>query len=157
MNATTLKHAATFTLVGSTLVFLAVLFLPWHRTTVDLAGVTHVQAETMGLSGWGWLAGAAAVVLVTLKLRRGSRAVEPDATFGIADLVLGVVILSATVAAVFSGSTDVQVGVVGVETGTILWPAWLGLALAVVTAVSAAIVAIPEVWQPGKHPTASTA
>ena len=72
MNATTLKQAAMFTLVGSTLVFLAVLFLPWHRTTVDLAGVTHVQAETMGLSGWGWLAGAAAVVLVTFNLRRGT-------------------------------------------------------------------------------------
>jgi hypothetical protein len=69
-----------------------------------------------------------------------------------------VVIVSATVAAVFSGDADVQVAaVIGVEAGTILWAAWLGLALSIVTAVSAAIVALPEAWQPGSRATATPA
>lgn len=157
MNATTLKAASTCVMVGSALAFLVVLFLDWHRTVIDIAGVTHVEASTSGWSGWGMLAGIAAVVLVALNVRRTRRGQPPDATFGIADLGLGVVILSATVGAVFSGSADVQVAVVGVESGTILWPAWLGLALSIVTAVSAAIVALPEAWQPGSRATATPA
>ena len=158
MNARTLKEASTLVLLGSTLALLVVLFLDWHRTTVDIAGVTHVEASTSGWNGWGLLAGVAAIVLVVLNVRRMRRGQEPDATFGIADLLLGVVILSATVAGVFSGDADVQVaGVIGVESGTILWAAWLGLALAVVTAVSAASVALPEAWQPGRHATTTPA
>ena len=157
MNARTLKEASTCVMVGSALAILVVLFLDWHRTTVDIAGVTHVEASTSGWSGWGLLAGIAAIVLVALNVRRTRRGQEPDATFGIADLVLGVVILSATVAGVFSGDADVQAGVVGVESGTILWAAWLGLALSIVTAVSAAVVALPEAWQPGTRPTTTTA
>ena len=157
MNARTLKAASTCVMVGSALAFLVVLFLNWHRTTVDIAGVTHVEASTPGWSGWGLLAGIAAIVLVALNVRRTRRGQEPDATFGIADLVLGVVIFSATVAAVFSGDADVTVGVVGVDNGTILWAAWLGLALSIVTAVSAAIVALPEAWQPGTRPTTTPA
>jgi hypothetical protein len=149
MNARTMKQTASWVLVAAAVLFVVVLFLPWHRTTVDVAGVTHVQAEQMGLSGWGWLAGVAATVLLVLNLNRDRRGIKPDATFGIADLVLGVVVVAATVAVVFPGS-EVQVGVVGVEASTTLWPAWLGLALAVVTAFSAALVAVPEAWQPGK-------
>ena len=157
MNPGTLKQASTCVLVGSALAFLVVLSLHWHRTMVDVAGVTHVRADQMGWNGGGSLAGLAAIVLVTLNVRRARRSIDPDATFGITDLVLAVVILSATVAAVFGGSAEVQVGIVGVDTTTILWPAWLGLALAIVTAVSAAIVALPEAWQPGKHPTPTAA
>jgi hypothetical protein len=150
MDARTLKQASTFVLVGAALAFLVVLSLHWHHVTVDVAGVTHVEADQMGWSGWGWLAGAAAIVLVGLNVRRARRGIEPDATFGLTDLVLGAVMLSAAVAAVFGGSADVQAGPVGVENSTILWPAWLGLVLAVVTAVSAALVALPEAWQPGE-------
>ena len=158
MNARTLKGASTLVLLGSALAFLVVLFLDWQRTTVDIAGVTHVEASTSGWNGWGLLAGIAAIVLVVLNVRRMRRGQEPDPTFGIADLVLGVVIVSATVAAVFSGDADVQVAaVIGVESGTILWAAWLGLALSIVTAVSAAIVALPEAWQPGRHATTTPA
>ncbi len=157
MNATTLKAASTCVMVGSALAFLVVLFLDWHRTAVDIAGVTHVEASTSGWSGWGLLAGIAAIVLIALNVRRTRRGQEPDATFGIADLGLGVVILSATVAAVFSGDADVQVAVIGVEAGTILWAAWLGLAFSIVTAVSAAIVALPEAWQPGSRASTTPA
>ena len=158
MNARTLKGASTLVMLGSALAFLAVLFLDWHRTVVDIAGVTHVEASTSGWSGWGLLAGIAAIVLVALNVRRIRRGQEPDPTFGIADLVLGVVIVSATVAAVFSGDADVRVAaVIGVQAGTILWAAWLGLALSVVTAVSAAIVALPEAWQPGSRATTTPA
>lgn len=158
MNARTLKGASTLVLLGSALAFLVVLFLDWHRTTVDIAGVTHVEASTSGWSGWGLLAGIAAIVLVALNVRRLRRGQEPDPTFGIADLLLGVVIVSATVAAVFSGDADVQVAaVIGVEAGTILWAAWLGLALSIVTAVSAAIVALPEAWEPGSRATTTPA
>ena len=158
MNARTLKAASTCVMVGSALAFLVVLFLDWHRATVDIAGVTHVEDSTSGWNGWGLLAGIAAIVLVVLNIRRTRRGQEPDATFGLADLVLGIVIVAATVAAVFSGDADVQVAsVVGVESGTILWAAWLGLALSIVTAVSGAIVALPEAWQPGGRPTTTPA
>jgi hypothetical protein len=157
VNARTLKEASTLVMLGSTLAFLVVLFLDWHRTTVDIAGVTRVQTESMGWSGWGLLAGMAAIVLVALNLRRMRRGVEPEPTFGIVDLVLGVITVCATVAAVFSGTADVQVAVVGVESGTILWPAWLGLVLSIVTAISAAIVALPEAWQPASRRTPTPA
>ena len=39
VNARTLKEASTCVMVGSALAFLVVLFLNWHRTTVDIAGV----------------------------------------------------------------------------------------------------------------------
>lgn len=157
MNVRSLKGASTLVLLGSTLLFLVVLFLDWHRTTVDVAGVVHVQAESMGWSGWGFLAGVAAIALVGLGLNRMRRGKEPTAELGLVDLLLAVVIISATVAAVFGGTADVQMPAVGVEAGVILWPAWLGLALAVVIAVSSAIVALPEAWQPGRRPTPTPA
>ena len=157
MNARTLKGASSLVMVGSALAFIVVLFFDWHRTTVDLAGVTHVEADSAGWGGWGLLAGIAAIVLVALNLYRVRRGLEPDGTFGIADLVLGVVMLCATVAAVFSGNADVQVAVVGIESGTILWAAWLGLALSIVTAVAAALEALSEAWQPGRRATPTPA
>jgi hypothetical protein len=157
VNVRSLKGASTAVMLASTLVFLVVLFLDWHRTTVDVAGVTNVRAEEMGWSGWGWFAGFAAVALVGVNVRRMRRGLEPDPTFGMADLVLGVALLCATVPAVFSTGADVQVATVAVETGTTLWPAWLGLVLACVAAVSAAVVAVPEAWQPGRRPTPTPA
>jgi hypothetical protein len=145
------KGAATMVMLGATLAFVIVLFLEWHRTTVDVAGVATVRTEEMGWSGWGWLAGSAAFTLLLANLNHLRRGLEPDAAFGITDLLLGTVLVSATVAAVFSGESNVQVATVGVESGTVLWPAWLGLVLAWVVEVAAALVALPEPWRPGRR------
>jgi hypothetical protein len=140
-------------MLGSTLLFIVVLFLDWHRTSVDVAGVTQVRVETMGWSGWGWLAGAAAFSLVVVNLNRLRAGSEIDPTLGIADLVLAVPLVCATVAAVFAGSPGIEVGPAGIEAAATLWPAWVALGLSCVTAVAAALVALPEVWRPGKPTT----
>jgi hypothetical protein len=157
MNSTSVKVASTLVMVGSALAFIVVLFLDWHRTTVEITGVATVRAEDPGWGSWAALAGLAAIALVVANLTRFYRGIEPAPTFGIFDLVLGVAIVSATVAGVFSGGAQVEVATVGVEANTILWPAWLGLALACVVAVSAAVVALPEAWQPTQRPTPSPA
>ena len=151
MTVKSVKGASTVVMLGATLAFVLVLFLDWHRTTVDVAGLATVQTEEMGWSGWGWLAGAAGITLLLVNLNHLQRGFEPDAAFGITDLLLGTVMVSATVAAVFSGESTVQVATVGVELGTVLWPAWVGLVLAWVVEVSAVLVALPEPWQPGRR------
>jgi hypothetical protein len=157
MTTKSLKDAATIAMLGAALAFIIALFLDWHRTSVDVAGVAQVRVETSGLSGWGWLAGAAACALIVVNLNHLRARKEIDPVLGIADLLLAVLMACATVAVVFSGSSGVQAGPVGVEAGTTLWPAWLALALSVVTLVGAALVAVPEAWQPGQRPTESLA
>ena len=124
---------------------------------MDVAGLVTVQAEGIGWSSWGWLAGAAGITLLLVNLNHLRQGREPDATLGIADLLLTTLMVCATVAAVFTGDSNVGVAVVGVESGTILWPAWLGLVLACVAAVAAAVTALPEPWQPGRRHTESLA
>ena len=48
-------------------------------------------------------------------------------------------------------------GTTAVTANEILWPAWVGLALAGVVAVSAAVVALPEAWQPDRRPSVTPA
>jgi hypothetical protein len=157
MTVKSLKGASTIAMLGATLAFVIVLFLDWHRTSVDVAGVAQVRVETMGWSGWGWLAGAAAFALIVVNLNHLRARSEIDPILGIADLLLAVPLVCATVASVFSGSPEVQAGPVGVEAGTTLWPAWVALALSCATTVGAALVALPEAWQPGQRPTESLA
>ena len=157
MTMKSLKGAATIAMLGGALAFIIALFLDWHRTSVEVAGVAQVHVETAGLSGWGWLAGVAAFALIVVNLNHLRARKEIDPVLGIADLLLAVVMVCATVAAVFSGSSEVQAGQVGVEAGTTLWPAWLALALSVVTLVGAALVALPEAWRPEQRPTESLA
>jgi hypothetical protein len=151
VSLNSIKGASTVVMLVTTSAFVVVLFLGWHRTTIDVAGVATVHTEEMGWSGWGWLAGSAAFTLLLANLNRLRRGLEPDAAFGITDLLLGTVLVSATVAAVFSGESNVQVGTVGFESGTILWPAWVGLVLAWVVEVAAVLVALPQPWQPERR------
>jgi hypothetical protein len=157
VNVRSLAGASAATMLGATTAFVVALFLDWHRTAVEIAGVTTVQVDEPGWNGWGWLAGSAAISLLALTFTRLMRGAELDPTFGIAPLVLGVVMLSATVAAVFAGSADVQVGTVGVVANEVLWPAWAGLALACVAACAAAVVALPAAWQPSRRPSPTAA
>ena len=157
MNLASLKVASTLVMVSAALAYLVVLMLDWHQTSVEIAGGTVVHADEVGWGTWGALGGIAAVALVAANLRRLARGVEPDPTFGILDLVLGVVIVSATVAAVFTGGAQIDVAGVAVQTSAILWPGWVALALACVVAVSGAIVALPEAWQPDRRASATPA
>ena len=157
MNVKSLVGSSAAVMLGATIALVVVLFLEWHRTSVEIAGVTSVQVDEPGWNGWGWLAGLAAITLLAATFLRLPRGAELDPTFGIGALVLAVVMLCATVAAVYAGSADVQVGAAGAEASEILWPAWAGLALACVAACAAAVVALPAAWQPSRRPSPTAA
>lgn len=119
-----------------TLLFLD-LFLDWRDpTTVDVAGVVHVEAGESGWAGWGALAGAFLIVLIVLEvleLARPTRLWIPPAV-----ALLGAGALAAIVAA-FLDETSVTVGgVVDVTSEPAReWAAYLGVVLACVLAVLA--------------------
>jgi hypothetical protein len=114
------------------LTFLGALFLDWQRVTVDVAGVVHVEETTIGWNGWGFLAGLIALALLTLMFADAPRSTTGEVL--VSGFVPGALVL-ATALAVFTGDADTSIaGAVAVEVDTSLWPAWLGLALAVIAA-----------------------
>lgn len=101
------------------------LLLGWQHTEIGVAGVVDVEATS---SGWaslaGALAGLAALTLAGFELtgRRRPRA----------EAALAVVMTVATALAVFAGHAEISEPGLGIESGGALWPAWLGLGLALV-------------------------
>jgi hypothetical protein len=152
MDLGALKRASKLVLLGSALLFLVVLFLDWYRTSVNVVGAGDAEAASSGWSGWGLLAGFFALALVGFELdriRRGS----PRKEQALVDQVLAGGLAVATVAAVFTGDASVTAGAVGVEVGTTLWPAWVGLVLAGVTVAAAFVGAVPEAEREAPHAT----
>jgi hypothetical protein len=143
MDLGALKRASKLVLLGSAVLFLVVLFLDWHRTSVEVVGVGDAEAASSGWSGWGLLAGFFAIALLGFELDRILRK-SPLEGQALVDLVLAAGLALATVAAVFTGDASVNAGPVGVEVGSTLWPAWVGLALAGLTVLAALVAALPE-------------
>ena len=143
MNLAALKRVSEYVLLGAALVFLVVLFLDWHRTSVEVVGGPDAEAGSSGWSGWGLFAGVCAIAIVGLEVDRvlRNRSHEGQA---LVDLALAVGVALATVAAVFTGESSVSAGEVAVEVGSTLWPAWVGLVLAATMVVAALIAALPE-------------
>ena len=99
------------------------LFLGWHGVTVRVPGIS-VDAAASGWSGWGAVAGVLLVVLVLVELLTA----RPLLAAFLAVLAAGFAVVEA-----LTGSADVSVaGVVRVGTQELLWPAYLGVVLAVV-------------------------
>jgi hypothetical protein len=136
MDLRALKRASERVLLAAALLFLVVLFLDWHRTSVVIVGEGDAQAGSSGWSGWGLLAGFFALAIVGLELDRVVRKRSHEGQ-ALVDLILAVGLALATVAAVFTGDTSVGAGA-----GT-LWPAWVGLGLAVVL-LAAYVATLPE-------------
>jgi hypothetical protein len=138
MDLGALKRVSERVLLVAALLFLVVLFLDWHRTSVVIVGEGDAQAGSSGWSGWGLLAGFFALAIVGLELDRVVRKRSHEGQ-ALVDLILAVGVALATVAAVVTGDTSVGAGTVGT-----LWPAWVGLGLAAVMLVAAYVATLPE-------------
>jgi len=143
MDLGALKRASERVLLGLALLFLVVLFLDWHRTSVLVPGEGDAQAGSSGWSGWGLLAGICALAVIALELDRVLRKRSHEGQ-ALVDLALAVGSAVATVAAVFTGDTSVTAGAAGVEVGSTLWPAWVGLILATAMVAAAFVAVLPE-------------
>jgi hypothetical protein len=143
MDLGALKRVSERVLLGLALLFLVILFLDWHRTSVVVVGEGDAQAGASGWSGWGLLAGICALAVLGLEFDRVVRKRSHEGQ-ALVDLALAVGVALATVAAVFTGDTSVTAGPIGTETGATLWPAWVGLVLAIAMAVVAFVAVLPE-------------
>lgn len=140
--------------LGAALAFLVVLFLPWQEATVRVAGVVDLEERSSGWSGWGLAAGLVALVLLALQLGRLRARDRAGHTGDLASALLAAALVAAAALAVFTGETSVATQAVGVEVGSTLWPAWLGLALAAVAA-AASLVPLAEAREHGHGVRAS--
>jgi hypothetical protein len=139
-------------MLAAGLTLFAVLFLDWREASIETASVV-VHAGTSGWAGWGIVAGALLVSYVVLELRTARPVLVPATA-----------LLAAAFTAVefFTGSAEVSVaGVVAVDTQTRSWPAFVGLALAVLLAAGGVLrllaAARTLVGEPGARPTSGTA
>jgi hypothetical protein len=123
-------HAALLVIA---VLFLADLFVGWHRTGVDVPGSVHMHATSVGWSGWGFIAGAFAIGLAAVEIaRRAGEAGSPPAT-----LVLALGLLGSALAATLTGGAGMHVGGVDVGADATRWPGWAGVALAGLGAATA--------------------
>jgi hypothetical protein len=136
---TTWKNWAPHALVLIGALLFVDLFLDWHGASVSVTGVLDVEAGSSAWAGWGAIAG---VLLVALLLWEGSRLAGADvvqrASAAIVSLVLALGVAVFTAIEFFSGTADVQAGpLVAVGVHGRQWPAYAGLVLATLLAVTA--------------------
>jgi hypothetical protein len=107
------------------------LFFTWREAPVKTQWLDD-SGGASALSGWGALAGALLVLCLLAQFATSRRARVISASLGVGAAV-------ATVAAFFTGSANPvsSTGVVTTSVEAILWPAYLGLVLAVVLVVAA--------------------
>lgn len=130
MKLSSLASNARPIAIVSALALFVVLFLDWREVSVTTPAVS-VDAGTSAWAGWGAVAGVLLVAYLVAELRFGPSQVVP---------VLALLAAGFTVVEFFTGtaSTDVA-GVVSVDTGAELWPAYVGVALAIVLAAASAV------------------
>jgi hypothetical protein len=135
MSQQTLTSASRWLVIVSSLLLLGALSLPWHRASIEVAGVVDIDATVSGWNGVGFVAGLTALGLVLLQFAPRHRMRE--ATRVALSVVGAIVVVAAAIAAALTGDADVQTTNVGVEVGDTLWAAWAGIVLALSTAVGA--------------------
>ena len=124
-----LAASARTVAVVSALALFVVLFLDWREVSVRAPGV-DVDAASSAWGGWGAVAGILLVAFLVSVLRGH---VVPA-------LVTGLVAAGLTVVEFFTGSVETDVtGVVSVDTSEELWPAYVGLGLAIVLGAACAV------------------
>ncbi len=144
MTTAALQQRTRPVLAVAATLFVADLFLGWQRVAVSMP-VLDVRSTASGWGTWGALAGLCALGVLALAIVGRS---SP------ATLALGLGALLFTALEVLAGHAQVDVGasMMRVHVETTLWPAWVGLALAGVMAVAAAV---PYLALPGERtPTA---
>ena len=140
MTSAALQQRMRPVIVVASTLFVADLFLGWQRVAVSMPAL-DVRSTASGWGGWGVLAGLCALGLLTLAII--DRPSPASVALGLAALVF-------TALEVLAGHANVDVGasMMRVHVDTTLWPAWVGLALAGVMAVAAAV---PYLAVPGER------
>jgi hypothetical protein len=132
------------------LAFLGTLLLDWQRVSVEAAGAVDIEETTIGWNGWGFAAGVFALLLLALmfgEVRRGQPTASNVFTAGVLPLALVI----ATALAVFTGEANVSVAGTVAVVVTTLWAAWLGLALAMLTAAAYVVELLAQLPERGAH------
>ncbi|MGZ4271696.1 MAG: hypothetical protein ACXVSX_21125 [Solirubrobacteraceae bacterium] len=140
MTSAALQRRARPVIAVAATLFLVDLFLGWQRVAVSMPAL-DVRSTASGWGGWGALAGLCALGLLALAIVGRSSA---------ATVALGLGALVFTALEVLAGHANVDAGasMMRVHVDTTLWPAWVGLALAGVMAVAAAL---PYLAVPGER------
>lgn len=127
--------------IAATALFVVDLFLPWQRVGLDFPGVLDIRNTSMGWAGWGALAGICAIVLLILMLAR-----YPISPLGRATLSVALVVFTGLAVLVQNAHMSMGAGMMRAQVDTTLWPAWVGLGLAVVAAAAtlAPLISRPE-------------
>lgn len=145
MKLSDLAWGARPTAIASALALFVVLFLDWREVSVQTPAVS-VDAGTSAWAGWGAVAGVLLVAYLVAELRFATSPLVPVAAL----LAAGF-----TVVEFFTGSASTSVaGVVAVDVGAELWPAYVGLALAIMLAAATAVrwlAATRRLAPPGAH------
>jgi hypothetical protein len=106
------------------------LFFDWFKVTVDIAGAVTVETASSGWGySWGIVAGILALAVIVSVLTQ-----HAAWTLG-----FSFAMLIATGIAVLSGDANVSMPAAGISVVTTQWAAWLGFALAALTAAAALV------------------
>ena len=129
MKLSDLAASARAVAVASALALFVILFLDWREVSVQTPGV-DVETASSAWSGWGAVAGILLVAFLVSVLR--GKAVGAPVT--------GLVAAGLTAVEFFTGSVETDVaGLVSVDTSVALWPAYVGLGLAIVLGAACAV------------------
>ena len=140
MNSRAPQAWAVWIFVSGAFLLLIDLFFDWQKTTVTAADVVTVASS----SGWSWgswgvVVGILAIAVIVAALTR-----RAALTLGLA-----LAMLVATAFSAFLGEASVSVSpLVGVSVETTMWPAWVGFALAAITAAAAIVPFLPPLSAP---------
>jgi hypothetical protein len=132
MRREALRQRANLAIAGAATLFLADLFLNWHRVAMHMGGVVDVRTTASGWSGWGAIAGICALALLVLVL-------AAPKTPAIGVLALGPLLFTLVEVLAGNARVDAATSMMRVQVDTTLWPAWVGLALAGTMAAAAAV------------------
>ena len=119
-------NRATSIAAGACVLLVVDLFLPWQEGNVQMLRF-DVEHTSSGWSGWGAAAGICAVVVIISAL-----AERPLGA--LARTTMAVLIPLFTALAALTGDAQVGTGMMDVQANATRWPAWVGLALAVIAA-----------------------
>lgn len=136
MDTRTFQRWAGFAAVAAGLLFLVDLFLGWERVSVRVGTMVDIDATASGFRGWGIAAAVFDVALLALVARHGIGS-PPRRPRALIASALGLVIFTSLAVYAVDADVNFQTSYVGLEANTTLWPAWIGLVLAIVAAAAA--------------------
>jgi hypothetical protein len=147
MNMPTIKVWARRAVLPLGVLLFVDLCLDWHRASVSVGGALQVHADVSALAGWGLLAAVAVAGLIVWEGLRSTGTAPADQTGaeGLStSLALSALAFTAIEFLGDSASVDVA-GMVNVSAQERLWPAYTGLALAVLLVLAALVQLAPPV------------